>query len=303
MTESDLLLPSREVPLGGVRGITVHRTLPHRDLPTVGAWCFVDYFGPSTEHMNVLPHPHSGLQTVTWPLQGDIRHKDNLGSDIVLRPGELNLMTSGEGVSHSEFSVGGAGSMQGLQLWVALPESRRHGVADFEHHEDLPTIEGRNLAGTVFMGKLGDAASPATTYSPMVGAEIALQQGNSELTIDPAFEHAVMVIDGNVRVGSLVLSRTQMIYLKSGRSSIAFAAETDARILLIGGEPFAEDLVMWWNFIGRSHDEIVQARDDWEAGGERFGTVAGHDGQVIPAPPLPNVRLTPRRRRVIQREG
>lgn len=300
MTWSDLLLPSREVPLGGVRGITVHRTLPHRDLPTVGAWCFVDYFGPTRDAMRVLPHPHTGLQTVTWPLRGEVRHKDNLGSDIVLKPGELNLMTAGHGVSHSEFSLdGGPGPMQGLQLWVALPEGRRHGEADFEHHGDLPTVVLPNLSATVFMGTLGDAVSPATTYTPMVGAELDVRVGSSVLEVDPAFEHAVMVIEGKVRVNSLGLSRTHMLYMSPGRSRISITAESNSRLLLIGGEPFEEELVMWWNFIGRTHEEIFQARTDWEAGGERFGTVAGHEGQVIPAPEMPRVRLTPRHRRAI----
>jgi len=300
MTWSDLLLSSREVPLGGVRGITVHRTLPHRDLPTVGAWCFVDYFGPTYDPMRVLPHPHTGLQTVTWPLRGEIRHKDNLGSDIVLKPGELNLMTSGNGVSHSEFSLEEmAGPMQGLQLWVALPEDRRHGEAAFESHADLPTVDMPHLSATVFMGTLGDAVSPATTYTPMVGAELTVRRGTSDLTVDPEFEHAVMVIDGTARVNSLGLASTQMLYLRPGRSTIQIVAEDDASLLLIGGEPFDEELVMWWNFIGRTHEEIVQARDDWQAGAGRFGTVAGHDGQVIPAPELPHVRLTPRRRRAM----
>jgi len=300
MTWSDIVLPSREVPLGGVRGITVHRTLPHRELPTVGAWCFVDQFGPTRDPMRVLPHPHTGLQTVTWPLSGKIRHKDNLGSDIVLKPGELNLMTSGNGVSHSEFSLGNTTEpMQGLQLWVALPEDRRHGEAAFEHHAELPMVEVPNMTVTVFMGALGNAESPATTYTPMVGAELAVRRGSTELRVDPAFEHALMVIEGDVRVNALALAPTQMLYLRPGRLTISITAESDSKLLLIGGEPFAEELVMWWNFIGRSHDEIAQARADWQAGAARFGTVAGHDGQVIPAPELPHVRLNPRRRREI----
>ncbi|MEO6473456.1 MAG: pirin family protein [Aeromicrobium sp.] len=303
MTWSDLLLPSREVPLGGVRGITVHRTLPHRDLPTVGAWCFVDYFGPSYDGMHVLPHPHTGLQTVTWPMLGEIRHKDNLGSDIVLKPGELNLMTAGRGVSHSEFDVKAGlgeergGPIQGLQLWVALPEDRRHGPAGFENHADLPVVEKPNLSATVFMGSLDGATSPATIYSPMVGAELTVRKGSSQLVVDEAFEHAVMILEGNVSVNSLGLSRTQMLYMSPGRTHISITAQTDAKLLLVGGEPFEEELVMWWNFIGRTHDEIAEARADWERGSERFGSVAGHGGQVIPAPNLPNVRLTPRRRR------
>lgn len=299
MTWSDILLPSREVPLGGVRGITVHRTLPHRDLPTVGAWCFVDYFGPTDSGMKVLPHPHTGLQTVTWPMRGEIRHKDNLGSDIVLKPGELNLMTSGNGVSHSEFDVAGTGPLHGLQLWVALPEHRRHGPAAFENHVDLPVVEQDNLTSTVFMGTLGSAMSPATVYSPMVGAEIAAGKGQSQLTVDPSFEHAVMVLDGRVSVNGLGLARTQMLYMSPGRTEITISARSDARLLLIGGEPFDEELVMWWNFIGRTHEDIAEARADWESGSDRFGTVAGHDGQVIPAPELPRIRLNPRHRRAI----
>ena len=299
MTWSDLLLPSREVPLGGVRGVTVHRTLPHRDLPTVGAWCFADYFGPSNDGMRVLPHPHTGLQTVTWPLRGEIRHKDNLGSDIVLKPGELNLMTSGNGVSHSEFAIDGSGPLQGLQLWVALPEDRRHGPAAFENHGDLPVVEQSGLSATVFMGTLGGATSPATVYSPMVGADIVVRRGQAQLDVDPAFEHGVMVIEGRVSINGLGLDRTQMLYTSPGRTQISINAQTDARLLLIGGEPFEEELVMWWNFIGRTHEEIAEARADWAAGSDRFGIVAGHDGQVIPAPELPRVRLNPRHRRAV----
>ncbi len=299
MTWSDILLPSREVPLGGVRGVTVHRTLPHRDLPTVGAWCFVDYFGPSNSGMSVLPHPHTGLQTVTWPLRGEIRHKDNLGSDIVLKPGELNLMTSGHGVSHSEFDVAGTGPLQGLQLWVALPDHRRHGPPTFENHVDLPVIERDNLRATVFMGTLGTAMSPATVYTPMVGAELSVRKGQAQLEVDPGFEHAVMVIDGKVSINGLGLDRTQMLYMSPGRTRISISARSDARLLLIGGEPFDEELVMWWNFIGRTHEDIAEARGDWASRSDRFGTVAGHDGQFIPAPELPRIRLNPRHRRAV----
>ena len=295
----DLLLEPREVPLGGVRGLTVHRTLPHRGLPTVGAWCFVDHFGPTRDPMKVLPHPHTGLQTVTWPFAGDIRHRDNLGSDVVLRPGELNLMTSGDGVSHSEVSVGGHMMMHGLQLWVALPDGSRTGPAAFEHLPDLPRTGGDGWRAIVLVGRLADIESPATTYSPIVGAELTLGAGAAAtVPLQPEFEHAVLAVDGPVRVGGYDVTHRQMQYLAPGRDSVKLAAARDTTVVLIGGTPFAESLVMWWNFIGRSHDDIVQAREDWEQAVERFGTVEGHDGKVIPAPPLPKVRLTPRRRRV-----
>ena len=295
----DLLIEPREVPLGGVRGLTVHRTLPHRDLPTVGAWCFVDHFGPTREPMTVLPHPHTGLQTVTWPLAGDIRHRDNLGSDIVLKPGELNLMTSGDGVSHSEFSAGSDAMMHGLQLWVALPDESRAGPAAFEHLPDLPRTGGNGWRAIVLVGRLGDAESPATTYSPMVGAELTLgATASATVPLQPEFEHAVLAVDGPVRVGGFDLTHRQMRYLEPGRTSVDMTSARDTTVLLIGGEPFTESLVMWWNFIGRSHEDIEKARDAWEQGTDRFGHVDGHDGEVIPAPPLPKVRLRPRRRRV-----
>ena len=294
----DLLLEPREVPLGGVRGLTVHRTLPHRELPTVGAWCFVDHFGPTRDAMTVLPHPHTGLQTVTWPLTGDIRHRDNLGSDVVLKPGELNLMTSGDGVSHSEFSVGGRTMMHGLQLWVALPDESRTGPAAFEHLPDLPRTGGDGWRAIVLVGRLGDVESSATTYSPIVGAELTLGASTTAtVPLRPEFEHAVLAVDGPVRVGEFDLTHRQMRYLAPGRDAVRLQAARDTTVLLIGGEPFAESLVMWWNFIGRSHDDIVKAREEWEQGSERFGRVAGHGGQLMPAPPLPHVRLTPRRRR------
>ena len=298
MTE-DLTLGAREVPLGGLRGLTVHRTLPQRGFPTVGAWCFVDHFGPTDQPMAVLPHPHTGLQTVTWPLAGEIRHRDSLGSDVVLRPGELNLMTSGDGVSHSEFSVGDPEApMHGIQLWVALPAGALTGAAGFEHHPDLPVARGDGWTATVLLGEVAGAASPATTYTPIVGAELRLEPGWSTVPLRPDFEHAILAVDGAAEIDGASVAHRELRYLAPGRSEVAIHVPRATTLLLIGGEPFEEELVMWWNFIGRSHDDIQLARDDWQRAAGRFGHVDGHGDQVIPAPPLPEVRLTPRRRSV-----
>jgi redox-sensitive bicupin YhaK (pirin superfamily) len=249
--------------------------------------------------MTVLPHPHTGLQTVTWPFAGEIRHRDNLGSDVVLRPGELNLMTSGDGVSHSEISVGRHPMMHGLQLWLALPDGSRAGPAAFEHLPDLPRTGGDGWRAIVLVGRLGDTESPAITYSPIVGAELTVGAGASvSVPLQPEFEHAVLAVDGPVRVSGFDLTHRQMRYLAPARDSVQLQAARDTTVVLIGGTPFDESLVMWWNFIGRSHEDIVSAREEWEQATERFGKVEGHDGQVIPAPPLPRVRLRPRRRRV-----
>lgn len=295
----DLTLGAREVPLGGLRGLTVHRTLPQRGFPTVGAWCFVDHFGPTDQSMAVLPHPHTGLQTVTWPIAGQIRHRDSLGSDVVLQPGELNLMTSGDGVSHSEFSVGDPDApMHGIQLWVALPSHALEGAAGFEHHPDLPVAEGDGWTAKVLLGELGGAVSPATTHTSIVGAEVTLAPGTSSLPLRTDFEHAILAVDGPVVVDGVEVAHRELRYLAPGRGSVGLQVRAGTTLMVIGGEPFDEELVMWWNFIGRSHEDIELARDDWQAAAERFGHVEGHGGRVIPAPPLPEVRLTPRRRTV-----
>ena len=292
----DRIIEPREVPLGGIRALNVWRSLPHRELPTVGAWCFIDHFGPTDELMTVLPHPHTGLQTVTWPLSGEVRHRDSLGSDVVLRPGELNLMTAGDGVAHSEFSVGEPGLMHGIQLWAALPDGPRSGPAAFEHISDLPRVAGEGWRGIVLVGEFDGATSKATTYTPLVGVELTIA-ARSLVTIplDPNFEHAILAVDGPFSAqGYTEVQHRQVLYLAPGRDRVAVDSGRDTTLLLLGGEPFTEPLVMWWNFIGRDHDEIVAAREDWEAQRSRFGSVDGHDGQLIPAPPMPSLRLKPR---------
>lgn len=314
--------------MGGVRAMNVSRTLPQRGLPTVGAWCFLDSFGPDRVAMSVLPHPHTGLQTVTWPLAGTIRHRDSVGSDVLVRPGELNIMTAGRGVSHSEFAilpgqreVPGNGTpagpppevpvQRGLQLWVALPDSERHRPPAFEQHRELPVVRGAGFTATVMVGSLAGAASPATVYSPIVGADISAA-GPVSLPLEPEFEHAVLVLDGSLRLDGQEVGPGPLGYLGSGRRSLELEAAPETRFVLLGGEPFEEELLMWWNFVGRSHEEVAQARLDWEAqaglteaeaAGARFGLVRGHGPDAgaeagrIPAPPLPGVPLRPRRRR------
>lgn len=299
-----LLLEARDVPLGGIRGMQVHRSLPHRALPMVGAWCFLDRFGPQVARMRVEPHPHIGLQTVTWPFVGEVRHRDILGSDVIVRPGVLNIMTSGHGIAHSEYSVGdGEVPLDALQLWVALPESRRHGGPDFERHENLPVVDlSGGATATVVVGTFAGVASPATMHTPIAGAEVCIPAGERvRLPLDATWEYAIVAVSGNPDVpGVAQVPDQSLLYLGTGRDAIDVdAGERDVTLFLLGGEPFESDIVMWWNFVGRTHEEIVAAREDWEgeAAAERFGHVVGHGDERIPAPPLPGVRLTPRRRR------
>lgn len=343
-----LMLSSREVPLGGVRGMQVYRALPQRELPMVGAWCFLDRFGPQRTQMNVDPHPHIGLQTVTWPFDGRVHHRDSVGSDVIVQRGVLNLMTSGRGISHSEYSVGDGGELlDALQLWVALPEASRHGQPAFERHDSLPVVTldavpqpgpgagpdapAAAASAIVVMGEFAGAVSPATAHTPIVGAEIQLPAGaRVRLPLTRAWEHALLAVDGAVDVDTLVPVATSitdagpaggtegvapatstpalvpgdLLYLGIHRDYVDVTSPGGATVFLIGGEPFEDDIVMWWNFVARTHDEIVLARDEWEAeaeptsDAERFGRVPEGKGRRIPAPPLPHVRLTPRRRRV-----
>ena len=305
-----LLLEPREVPLGGVRGMTVLRALPHRNLPTIGAWCFLDRFGPAETRMRVEPHPHIGLQTVTWPLVGEIRHRDSLGSDADLRRGQLNLMTAGNGISHSEYSIGDDPiPLDALQLWVVLPESARHGEAGFERHTVLPSLTmtadaGTDAEATVVLGEFAGVRSPATVHTPIVGAEIVLAAGSTvRLPLRPGWEHALMLVEGDVVVAEHPLDRNGLLYLGDSRDEVEVSTTEGALLFLLGGEPFEDEIVMWWNFAGRTHEEIVAAREAWEAESAagaattRFGAVDGHSVR-IPAPPLPDVRLMPRGRRI-----
>lgn len=302
------LLEPRAVPLGGPRGMPVLRSLPGRDRRMVGAWCFADAYGPERiageDGMQVPPHPHTGLQTVSWLLDGEVLHRDSLGSTSTVRPGELNLMTAGAGIAHSEQSPPDHSDvLHGVQLWIAQPERDRYGPAHFEHHTGLPSSAEAAGTVTVLMGELAGAASPARTYTPLVGAEIALNgRGPLRLPLDPGFEHAVLALSGGLAVDGRPVAPGTMLYAGTGRREIALSAGEPARAMLLGGVPFEEHLVMWWNFVARTHEEIAEARTAWEAqreltgGGTRFGSVAGYEGPALPAPPLPNARLRARPR-------
>lgn len=299
------LYPAREVPLGGVRGTYVERTLPQRDLPTVGAWCFLDYFGAPTVTVtdappDIDPHPHIGLQTVTWPFEGMIRHRDSVRSDVRIEPGQLNLMTSGRGIAHSEYTVPEAPAGRGLQLWVALPEGHRNIAPHFEQHRDLPVYTAAGLRATVLLGSLAGVTSPATVYTPLAGADIEIDPATAAtLPLEPEFEYALLAIEGTVTAAGCDLTPGPLLYLGTGRDSLDLSSDSGGRFALIGGEPLAEELVMWWNFVAREHTEIVAARTDWESHNtERFGDIAGHTpDQRIPAPPMPGGQLRPRARR------
>jgi redox-sensitive bicupin YhaK (pirin superfamily) len=294
------LLPGKEVLLG--ESTRVRRLLPTLGRRMVGAWAFVDHYGPddvtTSAGMQVAPHPHTGLQTVSWLLEGEVHHRDSLGSDVVFGPGQLALMTAGHGIAHSEQSpVVHPRFLHGAQLWVALPDAHREVAPHFEHHATLPGFTSDGVTTTVLMGSLGGATSPGTAYSPLVGADLALAAGaDVELPLEPDFEYAVLAAGGSATVEGAPVAHGSMLYLGTGRRTVRLKADEAASLLLLGGEPFEEQLVMWWNFVGRSGEEIAEYADRWNAEDDRFGVVAGFDGDRLPAPSLPALPLKARGR-------
>jgi redox-sensitive bicupin YhaK (pirin superfamily) len=294
------LLPGKEVPLG--ESTVVRRLLPTLGRRLVGAWAFVDHYGPDdvagSAGMQVAPHPHTGLQTVSWLLEGEVHHRDSLGSDARITPGQLALMTAGHGIAHSEQSPATHPRfLHGAQLWVALPDAAREVTPAFDHHAELPGFESDGVRATVLMGSLGGATSPGRAYTPLVGVDLALSGGaDVEVPLEADFEHAVLTASGEATVEGAPLAPGTMAYLGTGRRTLRLRSERPARLLLLGGEPFAEQLVMWWNFVGRSGEEIAEYAELWNAEDERFGAVVGYDGDRLPAPAVPTVALKPRGR-------
>jgi redox-sensitive bicupin YhaK (pirin superfamily) len=269
-----------------VAGHQVRRALPRRGRRTVGAWCFADHFGPvpadETVALGIGPHPHMGLQTVTWVLGGEMLHTDSLGSEQLIRPGQLNLMTAGRGVTHAEETIDGHG-MHGMQLWVAQPESTRFGAPAFEHHAELPRTEVGGVEVTVISGTFDGVQSPARADTALVGAQLTLRDGGATLPLRPDFEHALIVLDGAVQIEDSALEPSQLAYLGSGRDELHLRSQGAAHALLLGGEPFEAPLLMWWNFVARTREEVDAAYREWQGESDRFGTARSRDARV-PAP-------------------
>jgi len=260
-----------------VGSLPVRRVLPQRPRRTVGAWCFADHVGPvpvaGAGALGIGPHPHMGLQTVTWLLSGELLHLDSLGSEQLIRPGQLNLMTAGHGVAHAEEDPGRATELHAVQLWVAQPESTRHGAAAFEHHAELPRLDLGGGEATVLIGDVGGLTSPARRDTQHMGADLALRPGGTVVPLRADYEHALVVLEGGVRVGERVAGPGVLAYLGAGRDDCRLVVDAPARALLLGGVPFPEPVLMWWNFVGRTRDEISEARRQWADADDRFGSV------------------------------
>jgi len=300
------ILTPREVPLGGLRAMSVRRTLPQRERSLIGAWCFLDHYGPDdvaeTGGMMVTPHPHTGLQTVSWLFTGEIEHRDSAGNKALVRPGELNLMTSGRGISHSEVSTPGTTTLHGAQLWVALPDGVRFTDPGFEHFRP-EAVRGHRWTARVFLGSMFGSTSPVRTFTPLLGVELLLE-ANARLVVPAyaAYEHGFLLDTGDLAIDDHPVKKDELAYAAPGSTQLSLTSEDGARVLLLGGPPFGEQIIMWWNFVGRTDEEIREFRANWQAQltddgldvvDGQFGIVEGHQ-QPIPAPPIPALRLKSR---------
>lgn len=290
------ILQPRVVKLTTRTEVDVRRTLPHKNLRMIGAWCFVDHYGPTNQvtGMTIGAHPHMGLQTVTWLFDGRIMHNDSLGTHQEINPAQLNLMTAGRGIAHSEQSLESNSTMHGVQLWIALPDESRNQAPFFEHFSDLPAQELAGLKTKVFIGQYRQLKSAAKVFSELVGAEFTTTNESLQLELQNSFEYGVLNVGERFAINGQKLGFGELAYIPTGNTNAAITSNSEKHFLLLGGKPFAEKILMWWNFIGRTHEEIVAARELWNSHDQSIPDFVDEIKVRIPAPELPNLRLNPR---------
>lgn len=290
------VLEPRVVKLTNRTEVNVRRTLPHKQLRMIGAWCFIDHYGPTHQvtGMTIGAHPHMGLQTVTWLFEGTILHSDSLGTTQEISPSQLNLMTAGRGIAHSEQSLEQGCSMHGVQLWIALPDNSRHCAPIFEHFSQLPSATQDGTTATVFIGTYGELTSKAKIYSDLVGAEFSSDAGTFELALNPLFEYGILNVGDTFAIKGEDVKFGELAYVPVGQTTISIDSASHKHWLLLGGVPFPEKILMWWNFIARTHEEIVEARQSWNSHDSFIPDFSDDINTRIPAPELPNLRLNPR---------
>jgi len=287
-------IAARTAEIGG--SLPVKRVLPVRERRTIGAWCFLDHAGPATfesgSGMRVDAHPHIGLQTFTWMIEGEVLHRDSLGNEQVIRPGQVNLMTAGRGVAHTETSAEGQRRLHAAQLWIALPPDLADCAPDFAHYPRLPQWHLGGCRATLLAGSFAGHTAPTRVHSPLVGLDLFSPGGAAiGLPLEQDFEYGLLPLTGEAHIGDARFAADEFAYLAPGREALALDLEPGTRLLLIGGEPRRDEIVIWWNFVGRNKAEIAAAHRDWGnelAGqGRRFGAVSGDDAPPLAAPPLP----------------
>ncbi|RIA36850.1 hypothetical protein DFR49_4141 [Hephaestia caeni] len=294
MTNDDLVLQTIEPVTHDLGGFKVHRTLPNKVRTMVGPFLFFDQMGPAHlsvgQGMDVRPHPHINLATVTYLFAGAIDHRDSLGTLATIEPGAVNLMTAGSGIVHSERSPSAERAvgpeLSGIQTWIALPDGREEMAPAFEHvaKADLPAIEDNGAKARVIMGSLWGRQAPTTTYAGTIYADIVLGSGGAIPIDAEADERAVYVTEGEASLDGLPLDPMTLYVLRPGVAA-TLRSDRGARVMLCGGEAFATPRHVWWNFVSSSRERINEAKRAWKAG--EFAKVPGDDKEWIPIPDVP----------------
>ncbi|GAA6132257.1 pirin family protein [Halopseudomonas sabulinigri] len=283
-------ITARSAEIGG--NLPVNRVLPTRQRRLIGAWCFLDHAGPAHfaagEGMHVGAHPHTCLQTFTWMIEGEVLHRDSLGNEQIIRPGEVNLMTAGRGITHTEDSLASTDRLHAAQLWIALPQALGDCAPAFAHYPELPRWQAQGVEHSLLVGVYAGQESPVEVHSPLLAMDLASTAGGAlQLDLNAQFEHGILLLEGELSIGTEVFSENQLGYIGRGHENLKLQMSPGCRAILLGGEPFADEILMFWNFVGYSKPQIAQAWRDWQAGDPRFGRVPGHDGQPLAAPALP----------------
>lgn len=286
-------IQARSADLGD--GMLVRRALPSRQQRMVGAWCFLDHAGPvqfdAGKGMHVGAHPHIGLQTFTWLIEGEVLHRDSLGNEQIIRPGQVNLMTAGHGIVHTEDSLHDGQSLHAAQLWIALPPEAQHCQPDFKHYADLPQWQEGATRLTLLAGIYGQFTAPVHLHSPLLGLDIASDVATAlQLVLDPNFEYALLPLFGEAEIDGECFRADEFVYLGQGRDELNIALSAGTKVLLLGGQPFEQPVLMWWNFVGFTKTAIAEAQRQWEQGDSRFGPVGdGRAPRLMPPPLLWNL--------------
>lgn len=274
------------------QGTVIKRALPSREKRMIGAWCFLDHAGPvhfpQGDGLDVGPHPHIGLQTFTWMIDGTMLHDDSLGSKQLIRPKQVNLMTAGYGISHTEVAPDNETQMHAAQLWIALPDDKRNIAPRFDHYPDLPVVVKDDIEFTILVGEFLKTTSPVKVHSELLGVDLSSQQAaTTQLALNPKFEYGFMVLEGEATVNGHELNDDNFLFIEPGIDNIQVELAANSRVLLLGGEPFESPILLWWNFIGRTQQELAEARQQWVEGHARFGTIPAYEGPRLEAPVLP----------------
>lgn len=290
-SQSIRTFPVRSALLG--KGTVIKRALPSLHKRMIGAWCFLDHAGPVTfpagQGMDVGPHPHIGLQTFTWMIDGTVMHSDSLGSKQLIRPQQVNLMTAGFGISHTEVSPVTETQLHAAQLWIALPDDQRNMPAKFEHYPELPVVEHDQVTCTILVGEFLSTRSPVEVYSPLLAVDLNAQADTKIcLPLNPSFEYGLLALEGTAQVEGHELNLDNLLVVDTGLTQLELELKAGQRVLLIGGEPFATPILLWWNFVARNRAELEQAREQWIQHDHRFGEIPDYVGDRLEAPVLPD---------------